>query len=79
MDRGGFSHTRVKRLTDQVNVFDFDKVIPCNLNNSHWAVSVVETKKKWTELLNLFYYEQHIKQQLLNSLRWTINSLVYYE
>ena len=34
MDRGRFSHTRVKRLTDQVNVFDFDKVCPDNLNNS---------------------------------------------
>ena len=49
MDRGRFSHTRVKRLTDQVNVFDFDEVIPFNLNNSHSVVSVLKIK---TRLIN---------------------------
>ncbi len=46
MEKGPFSYVRVKRWTNQVDVFDTDKIIiPVNVNNVHWVVAVVNNGK----------------------------------
>ena len=67
MEKGRFSHARVRRWTNQVDVFDFDKVIiPCNLNNSHWVTAVVDNEKKRIEILDSLDGENvSLKQNLL--------------
>jgi hypothetical protein len=53
MEKGRFSHVRVKKWTNKIDVFNIDKVIlPCNLNNSHWVVAVLDNNKKRIEILD---------------------------
>jgi hypothetical protein len=51
MEKGRFSYARVKRWTNQVDVFDTDKIIiPVNLDNTHWVVAVVNNATKRIEI-----------------------------
>jgi len=69
VEKGRYSHTRVRKWTDKVDVFDFDKVIiPCNLNNNHWVTAVVDNEKKRIEILDSLDGENASLKQ--NLLRW---------
>ena len=69
VEKGRYNHTRVRKWTDKVDVFDFDKVIiPCNLNNNHWVTAVVDNEKKRIEILDSLDGENASLKQ--NLLRW---------
>jgi sentrin-specific protease 1 len=69
MEKGRFSHARVKKWTNKIDVFNIDKVfLPCNLNDSHWVVAVLDNNKKRIEILDSLGGENvSLKQNLL---RW---------
>jgi sentrin-specific protease 1 len=71
METGRFSYARVKRWTNQVDVFDTDKIIiPVNLDNTHWVVSVVHNGTKRIEIFDsLGGGNMPLKNNLLQWLR----------